>query len=104
MTRKEAEKRVIRQMIGIFCRHREGNRELCSDCRELLEYAEERIDRCPLGEKKTTCRLCTIHCYHPDMKEKVRHVMRYSGPRMLIYSPFEALKHIWREFRAKASS
>lgn len=87
-------------MVEIYCRHKEGNRELCQECRELIDYALQRIDKCPLGAKKTTCRLCTIHCYKPEMKEQVRKVMRYSGPRMMIYAPLEAIKHLWREFRA----
>lgn len=88
-------------MVEIYCRHKEGNAELCAECRQLLDYACERIDRCPLGEKKTTCRLCTIHCYKPQMREQVRTVMRYSGPRMLFYSPVAALQHLWWEMTAK---
>lgn len=87
-------------MVEIYCLHGEGHISLCENCRELLKYAEERIDKCPMGDKKTTCRLCTIHCYRPEMKERIRKVMRYSGPRMMIYSPIEAIKHLWREFRA----
>lgn len=31
------------------------------------------------------------------MREKMRKVMRYSGPRMLLYSPLDALFHLLRE-------
>nr|MBP8870902.1 nitrous oxide-stimulated promoter family protein [Bacteroides sp.] len=64
----------------------------------LLEYAHMRLSRCPFGEKKNTCRLCTIHCYKPEMKERMREVMRYAGPRMLLYHPAAALRHLWKEY------
>ena len=82
------EQRTVAQMIRLYCRKKEGNRELCPQCRELLEYAHMRLSRCPFGEKKNTCRLCTIHCYKPEMKERMREVMRYAGPRMLLYPDF----------------
>ena len=76
------EQRTVAQMIRLYCRKKEGNRELCPQCRELLEYAHMRLSRCPFGEKKNTCRLCTIHCYKPEMKERMREVMPYARPRM----------------------
>ena len=38
-------------------------------------------------ESKTFCSNCRVHCYCPDMREKIRMVMRFSGPRMLFYHP-----------------
>ena len=35
----------------------------------------------------------------PDMKEKVKKVMRYSGPRMLLPHPTLALHHAWDSHR-----
>jgi hypothetical protein len=31
------------------------------------------------------------------MREKMRAVMRFAGPRMLFYHPIDAIKHLWRE-------
>lgn len=91
------EKAVIEQMIRLYCRKKEGNRSLCPECRELLDYAHARLDRCRFGGRKPTCKKCPIHCYRPDMKERVRMVMRWSGPRMMLYHPVAALKHLVRE-------
>ena len=99
MSRIEEEKRVVELMIRLYCRHREGNAELCESCQALLQYAHARLSKCPFGDKKSTCRLCTIHCYKPDMRDKMRAVMRYAGPRMLLHHPWYALKHIWQELR-----
>ena len=99
MGRIEEEKRVVELMIRLYCRHKEGNAELCESCKVLLEYAHARLSKCPFGDKKSTCRKCSIHCYKPDMREQMRAVMRYAGPRMLLYHPWYALKHMWQELR-----
>lgn len=81
MSRVQREQQTIEQMITLYCRKKEGNKELCSQCKELIEYAHTRLSRCPFGEKKSTCRLCTIHCYKPEMKEQMRKVMRFTGAK-----------------------
>lgn len=67
--------------------------DLCPDCAELLAYAQTRIEHCPHFESKTFCSACPMHCYKPEMREKIREVMRWSGPRMLRYEPVLALRH-----------
>lgn len=94
MTRIEREKRIVEEMILLYCRHKEGNRNLCPDCRELAEYAKARLDGCRFGEKKQSCRRCHIHCYRADMRERIRAVMRYSGPRLVLYHPAAAMSHL----------
>ncbi len=44
--------------------------------------------------EKTFCAHCKVHCYRPEMREKIRKVMRFSGPRMIIYAPKTALWHM----------
>ena len=87
------EKDVVEQMIRLYCRKREGNKMLCPSCQELVDYAHRRLDRCRFGNDKPTGKKCPIHCYRPDMKEHIRKVMRWSGPRMLLYHPRSAIKH-----------
>ena len=99
MTKKriEDEKVVVEQMIRLYCQKREGHAELCPTCRELLDYAHWRLDRCRYGERKPTCKKCSTHCYRPEMKERIREVMRWSGPRMILYHPLAAIRHLLRE-------
>ena len=85
MSRIENEKKTVELMIRLYCRRYEKNSSLCADCIELLKYAEVRLDRCKFGEKK------------PDMRERMRRVMRWAGPRMIFYYPLEAIKHLIRE-------
>jgi hypothetical protein len=97
------ERETIAAMIEIYCRrhHRHPLGELCGDCRNLLEYANLRLDRCRFGVEKPTCARCPVHCYKRDQRERVRAVMRYSGPRMLWKHPVLSFWH-WVDGRRKA--
>ena len=88
------EKRVVGRMIRLYCTRKERNRELCPECRELLAYAGTRLDRCRYGNRKPVCKVCPVHCYKSSMRERMRRVMRYAGPRLLWYRPFDALGHL----------
>ena len=97
--RKEYE--TIEAMIGIYCRelHGTAKNHLCAECKELLDYAQARLDKCPYQEQKPTCAKCPIHCYKPVMRDKVRQVMRHAGPRMLKHHPLLAIRHLLRSRR-----
>lgn len=93
--RMDRERRTIDAMVGIYCLHHHGTRgELCAECGELREYAHARLARCRYQDGKPTCANCPVHCYRPDMRERVREVMRYSGPRMLLRHPVLAIAHL----------
>ena len=87
-------RKTVGVMIALYCRQQHGSKKLCPECAELLTYAEERLEKCPFQEGKTVCSLCPVHCYQPAMREKIRAVMRYSGPRMMHRHPMLALFHI----------
>jgi len=87
-------------MLAIYCRAHHDSAEVpCDECLELLDYADGRLDRCPFGAAKPTCGHCTIHCYKPVMRERVRQVMRYAGPRLLLRHPILSLWHWIDGFR-----
>lgn len=93
--RLEREKRTIAVMIAMYHRGVHAPGPLCPDCAALLEYALQRIEKCPSGADKPACANCDIHCYKPELREQVRTVMRYAGPRMLLRHPVLALLHLW---------
>jgi hypothetical protein len=94
MTRIEREKRTVSGMIALYCRaHHSAGAALCEDCLRLRDYALARLDRCPFGADKPTCADCPVHCYKPDMRARIKTVMRYSGPRMSYRHPLLALMH-----------
>lgn len=93
MTKIAEEKRIVEIMVRLYCRRKEKNDQLCAECIELLEYAFARLDRCRYGECKKSCKECSTHCYKPAMREKIRQVMRFSGPRMILFEPWETIRH-----------
>ena len=93
--KREREKKLVSQMIALYCRKMHHSRGgLCPECTKLEEYAKARSDRCPFMETKTFCSNCRVHCYWPEMREKIRQVMRFSGPRMLFHHPAAAVRHV----------
>lgn len=99
MSRIEREKMVVSQMVTIYCRrhHTPKDDNLCADCQSLLDYALQRLDHCPKGDGKSTCRKCEIHCYSPENRDKIRRVMKYVGPRMIFIHPGSAIRHLLDE-------
>ncbi|WP_064603906.1 nitrous oxide-stimulated promoter family protein [Photobacterium sp. J15] len=95
----DTEFRTIEAMVKIYCKNHHKTPALCEQCKDFLEYAFTRLDRCPYGEAKPTCRLCPIHCYKTDYREISRKIMRYSGPKMLFKHPILAVRHLIAEKR-----
>lgn len=93
--KREKEKQVVTLMIRLYCRKKHGMKAgLCPECKALAHYACTRSDRCPFMENKAFCSNCKVHCYKPEMREKIRQVMRFSGPRMVFYHPVMAMQHV----------
>ena len=93
--RFEDEKKTMQVMLGLYCRDKHGSAGgLCAECAGLLDYSMMRLEKCPFGETKPTCSKCHVHCYKPEMRERVKEVMRYSGPRLMKTHPMLAIKHV----------
>lgn len=122
--KREREQEIVSQMIALYCKgnhsahcsaplREQGDemrqvpegaalwerdsgerRNLCPECAELEAYAHARSERCPFMGEKTFCSNCTVHCYRPEMRERIRTVMRYAGPRMLFHQPVMAIRHM----------
>ncbi len=94
-SRIHREKVTIQKMIEIYCTmNHSTNGSLCIECSELLGYAHKRLEYCPYSNDKPACNKCPIHCYRRDMREKVKKVMRFSGPKMIFRHPFLAIMHL----------
>ena len=101
--KRDKEQQIVTLMIQIYChsyhRTRKAMRSpeyMCEECKDLARYSSERSQKCPFIAKgtKTFCSFCKVHCYKPEYREKIRQVMRYSGPRMMLYRPVKAIRHL----------
>lgn len=97
MSSIQYEKGTVYKMIQLYCRkkHKFKNGNLCNECDAVNRYTQLRLDKCPFGDEKQACEDCKIHCYKPDMRSKIREIMRFSGPRFLLYYPGDFLRHIF---------
>ena len=96
-TRRAREFKTIAAMLRMYCRAHHDDAvpsRLCPECASLHDYAWRRLERCVFGEDKPTCVNCAVHCYSAAMRERVRQVMRWAGPRMLLRHPLLAIRHL----------
>jgi hypothetical protein len=95
--RRAREFKMIAGMLRMYCNahHDSTAAALCSDCAGLHDYARRRLERCVFGDAKPTCANCTVHCYKASMRERVRYVMRWAGPRMMWRHPFMTVRHMF---------
>ena len=93
--------RTMQCMVAIYCgdHHGSGKGAICEGCREFLDYAGRRLEKCPYGEGKPVCAKCPIHCYKRAQREQARVIMRYAGPRMTFRHPWLALTHLLDKLR-----
>jgi hypothetical protein len=98
----QREARTIQAMVDIHCRLEHGGSGRCAECQALLEYALERLEACPFASDKPTCANCAVHCYRPDMRARVRTVMRRAGPHMTYRHPVLAFVHLAVDGRRRA--
>lgn len=97
--KRQREQHVVEEMVHLYCRKNHSlydkkSKRMCPECQALSDYAQMRSQKCPFMAQKTFCANCKVHCYKPEMREKIRQVMRFSGPRMLLYHPILAIWHL----------
>ncbi len=98
---KQSKKQSLAVMFALYCQKKHKSKELCTACKELLQYAYCRIEKCPFIESRRPCSACRVHCYAPKMRQQIKDVMRFSGPRMLWYHPKIALSHLYYVLKEK---
>jgi predicted amidophosphoribosyltransferase len=89
-------------MVRLYCqRHHHFGTSLCPACQELYDYANMRLQKCRFQPHKPPCSKCATSCYNPNMRRRMRAVMKYAGPRMLLTHPILAIEHLLGHFRVK---
>jgi len=102
--RVRREQRTVAVMVAMYCRDHHDADALCPRCAELLEYSQSRVQRCSFGAEKPTCARCAVHCFRPELRDRIREVMRYSGPRMALRHPYLAARHLLDRRRTPEAS
>lgn len=66
--------------------------QLCESCSDLFTYGIRKRFRCP-HNPKPLCKKCQAQCYSKNYKQKVRQVMRFSGPYLIKRGRLDLLSH-----------
>ena len=71
---------TLRKFIEVYCSKNHGmtGGQLCDECRELLDYAADRLAACPM-DPKPKCKDCTVHCYDKAHRARIKEIMKFSG-------------------------
>ncbi len=89
------ERKTIKSMVEIYCESKHSHSEgICPNCKEVLEYCNLRISNCAFGNAKPACSECPIHCFKPEMKKRIKTIMRFAGPKMVFRHPIFSIFHI----------
>lgn len=89
------EQKTVALMIRLYCKNKHGsNKILCRSCNELSRYTVLRLSKCPFKKNKPQCKNCKIHCYEKRKRSQIKNVMRFAGPRMMVYHPILAIRHL----------
>ena len=108
--KRQKEQYVVEEMIRLYCRKNHGKEGhasggMCPECQKLADYAKQRSQKCPFMEQKTFCANCKVHCYKPEMREKIRAVMRFGAEDAAVSSDFSYLAFdLQHEREAKSKS
>ena len=99
--------RATLEAIGsIYCKAHHGRAAseagstLCSECAQVVDYAMARTKKCP-NNHEGNCKDCTIHCYAGEMRERVKAMMAYSAPRMLVRHPAMTARYLRKKLRGR---
>lgn len=89
---------------SIYCKAHHGSAaagsKLCSECAELVEYAMVRTQKCP-NNHEGNCKDCAIRCYNGAMRDRVKAMMAYSAPRMLVRHPVMTVRYLRKKIKGR---
>lgn len=94
----EQEKKVVSEMIKIYCKKKHKLSYLCHECSSLELYSHSRLDHCIYGDSKGFCAHCPLQCYEKIKQQKMKEVMKFSGKYMLFYNPLLLFQHVWASY------
>lgn len=96
--RLNRELKTVKKMINIYCQGKHKMGGICNNCTNLVHYVAFKLSKCPFAKNKPVCEDCTIHCYNTNSRDKIKKVMRYSGPRLIFYHPLDVIRHYYQKY------
>ena len=98
----DRDKKVVKLMIELYCKHKLGVHQIPEKYLRLIQYANFKLEHCSWGKNKPACKDCPHHCYSLEKRKEIQEIMRWTGPRMLIWCPCAAFHHLFQVYQDKA--
>ena len=104
-TSYEQDKLTLEAIGRIYCKAHHSTAEkdtagLCAECRETINNALARTERCPYGHSGN-CQDCDIKCNRGEQQIRIKEIMRYAAPRMFVTHPVMAANYVRKKLRSK---
>ena len=92
--------KILTEFIQIYCdnKHRErpkindNGTNICAECQNTLSYSSKMREYCSL-DPKPICKKCTIHCYKPEYRQRIKEIMRHSGMSLIMRGRIDLIFH-----------
>lgn len=108
MSNSEQDLRTLEAMGRMYCKkyHPEAAKDhagLCPQCRETIDVTARRAQACPFNHEGN-CQDCSIKCQRGDAQDRIKAVMAYSAPRMLLAHPVMTFRYLKRKMNGKKAA
>ena len=93
--KREREKRTVALMIRLYCRKKHGTKKIfVPNAKHFRSMRCSAVINAPLWKPRPFA--LTAVCIVTSRKcvKKIREVMRFSGPRMILHHPVMAVRHV----------
>ena len=99
----EKDRATVEAIGRIYCKryHREASKDvsgLCESCRRAVDLTVDRAQACPNNHEEN-CEDCAIKCQRGDDQKRIKEIMRYSAPRMLVRHPLMTIEYLRKKLR-----
>jgi hypothetical protein len=114
-SKEKVDIRTLLRFVAVYCRnhHRDADAQpftfkgmsadtlgvkkalLCPECTRLMKYALTMRLKCP-HDPKPMCKKCDSPCYHGEYRQKIREIMKFSGPYLIKHGRIDLLFHYFR--------
>lgn len=104
MKRIDRDRRTLEAIGQIYCsgNHASAAKDsggMCSSCRDAIEGTLARTASCPNGHD-SNCQDCPIKCQRGDARARIRTIMAYAAPRMMLKHPIMTCEYLYKKLRA----
>ncbi len=99
------DRKTLEAMGSIYClaHHAGAGKDasgLCDECRSVIDGTLARTESCPSGHA-LNCQDCPVKCNRGVQGERIRAIMAYAAPRMMLRHPILSLSYLKKKLAAK---